>query len=1026
MSMIEELFIEHIAKNNLVDYLEDRSNVYFEIRLCIIKKLNLDWESGWAVFTKYFSQLENAPVDRRMLQRIYKSRKQIHGFSTKNCWEKSAAEYRRIRSDNRLYCLEEDGTIALNRECKYCKEREKYYFAFLDNIPTEYKEPVKEREINKIQYSKDKDIKLMDIKNKINGKIDENYQLPGYCEKKEYELKENKDWKAILDEMGEKNPERYRNRDEINLKILKNNILKSSKVTHIVGSLGSGKSTFKEALIYDAIKTKGMKITAIEEGIPKVLDLVMAMKKCGINAVPYIGNSSEYRYYEKYFKKNQSINEIIKSQEVEFLSGICMVKACAADEDLIDYPCNKLKNEKDEKIVCPYTGECGHLSKYRQLKEAELIVTTPQAAIKSSVVKAVDPFGRSLYELLFDISDMIIVDEADCIQRIFDEELMTTYKVNRGEKCILKQFGGLLSSHPDANSSDNRIYSFNQNYHRIQEYVGLMERVLRKNKKIITRYQGKGLIPTLLRDDVLRGCEFALENDKNRFEEALREYVAISDTFTVKRDYLKGDLKLEFDILRDIHLISEETPENEISKIVDDILKRYKINYKKSTPKNIEEQKQKLILLLLIVQFDAMFKKLCDEYSKVYLKLTGDYKLIEGYARLNNKLLQFVTEAPLGTIFEYKLLFDEEKLDIEIDRYEGVGRKLLLDWSNAKEGLGLKGPALLCLSGTSLAPKSAHYNIDKELDAVLIGKTEGKITMDFLPVIKDKKYIHVSGCSSTKYRSENLKSLVDGIENEINYCLSLPDHRKVMIVCGNYREAEEVCCKLKNNGFKAAYVCEDDRIEDSMPYSVSKKDIENIPTICENPDVLVVSLKVISRGYNILDDQKNSYFGTMFFMTRPYMIPGDYKNYIQMLHYKLDDYIKDAVYKKTKFNDRVNEFRKRCFAEFREICNMTTWKSLTSEQRDIMTWFILILMKQAIGRMQRNGNDCFVYLCDGAFCDAYGNEEEYTSVNSTIHAMENLLSGIINDEATEILYGNFYEAIKNMNMNEKFSKNTEG
>lgn len=60
-------------------------------------------------------------------------------------------------------------------------------------------------------------------------------------------------------------------------------------------------------------------------------------------------------------------------------------------------------------------------------------------------------------------------------------------------------------------------------------------------------------------------------------------------------------------------------------------------------------------------------------------------------------------------------------------------------------------------------------------------------------------------------------------------------------------------------------------------------------------------------------------------------------------------------------------FRKACFAKFIHVTNITYWKSLNEEDREIMTWFILIQMKQAIGRLQRNGNESFVFCVIAPF-----------------------------------------------------------
>ena len=55
--------------------------------------------------------------------------------------------------------------------------------------------------------------------------------------------------------------------------------------------------------------------------------------------------------------------------------------------------------------------------------------------------------------------------------------------------------------------------------------------------------------------------------------------------------------------------------------------------------------------------------------------------------------------------------------------------------------------------------------------------------------------------------------------------------------------------------------------------TVHRKDIERFPVLSNGADILVVPLIVISRGFNILDEDGNSYFGTEFYLARPIWFP---------------------------------------------------------------------------------------------------------------------------------------------------------
>ena len=101
-----------------------------------------------------------------------------------------------------------------------------------------------------------------------------------------------------------------------------------------------------------------------------------------------------------------------------------------------------------------------------------------------------------------------------------------------------------------------------------------------------------------------------------------------------------------------------------------------------------------------------------------------------------------VKEPCIGTIYGYKVSYNNG-LRIDMIRYDGVGRSLLESWSNVKDDIGLEGPCVIYLSGTSYSPGSAHYNLKKKPDILLRGKTEGKINMKFLPKVYNDKFIKI-------------------------------------------------------------------------------------------------------------------------------------------------------------------------------------------------------------------------------------------------------------------------------------------
>ena len=144
------------------------------------------------------------------------------------------------------------------------------------------------------------------------------------------------------------------------------------------------------------------------------------------------------------------------------------------------------------------------------------------------------------------------------------------------------------------------------------------------------------------------------------------------------------------------------------------------------------------------------------------------------------------------------------------------------------------------------------------------------------------------------------------------------------------------------------------------------------------------------------------------------MVPGDFDSYIQMLHHKLNNIIEKVRGIATDYNVRLEYFRRNCFSEYKNILSISYWSRLNEEDREIMSWFMLVPIKQAIGRMQRNGNDCDVFFCDEAFCTAIEKQEKQNVKNSVFYAWHSLLEKYMDNDVIKNLFGNFNNSISEL------------
>lgn len=1000
MTLIDEL--KDLFSSKKIDHVSVQEFIDFELRLYILAHLKNEvlMDDGWSVFTQYFYELTDKPEEQFIKESLYKLRLKNHSFSTQSKWRTLLQAYLEVPKSFRIFDMGSSGRVA-RITSKYRNTREEDYQRILESLPIEHKREIVRAEVGEdVTYEKNTySANILDLPGE--------YIVPlqSYRNKKYITIEKKTDWNQILKSMGHN----FSNRPNIHLEILSGqDQLELIGLIHIVGALGAGKSSYKFAQVVVGVKEHGLKIAMIEESVSHVIETVNTLRNLGINAVPLIGSSNERKYLERYLNKFTNYIDISNDEMCKELSGNCFIKALAGDNNTSGFPCSKLY-QNNERVSCNYVGSCGHMRRFRKLAQADVIVTTPHNLVKGNLIDPIDPYDRSIYEMLHDLSDMIIIDEADGVQSILEDQLMIDARLNYGDYNIIAQFSRLseeLQQERAPMKHDDK-YKFITNLNRLNTVMGVARRVLNKYTSITNYVLNKRLTPIEVFNNI--ECILAKNQENNKFIEFLREYVAITDVFRISEDEITHRLKEVFNKISSIHLENGRMPEYELKKEILTLIAEYGVKFPTNTTgrkydgNRITEQ---ICLLVLLVEIDYLVKLLSNEYPYLYYQVYGEMRYIEGFNSLNMKLHHLIKEPCIGTVYGYKISYKNE-LEIDVVRYEAVGRSMIEHWPYLKEELGMNGPAVICLSGTSHSPGSAHYNLKKQPDILLQGKPEGTIVMHFMPQADQGEYIRVSGSGERK--EQQLKTLCNKLIVNIKAELLNKHERKILIVVNSYEDCKLVGEILLFNHMNYRIICNDE-VQNSLP----REALENFEEESDQADICVVPLNIIARGYNILNESGNSYFETMYFLVRPYMVPGDFSSYIQILHYSMNQIIEDIMMHYKQYNEKITILRKRCFSEFNSILNMSYWKSLTDNQREMMTWFMLVPIKQAIGRMQRNGNSCTVYFCDNAFCDAYGTNEEMTAHNSTLYSFYEVLDKYKGNHVIDSLYSGFYNGLKEM------------
>lgn len=982
---IKELLFQYGITNIKADEF-----IRIEIRLYVLSMIteSILVKDGYSIFTQYFSKLTNHEQSLEIKSFLYRLRLDDYRYSRNGKWKDTLEYYFSCPAEIRKYDVNQSGTLEVIT-AKYNDDREKLYNIYLNQLPEIHMKSIKNAE-NEMTYEH----KQYSVPIYLQPKYSET--LPIYIEKKIIDFDEPIDWNMIIKSMGKT----FEDRPKITLKRIKHTKSVSHRLSHCVGALASGKSTYKYAMTYYLGKNKGLRISIIEDTVDSVIKSVKILRNLGIKVAMIVGNTEEKKHLEYYIKQDNYYS-ISDDYIIAELSGNCTVKCLVYDKTTLNYPCQAL-HEKDNRVICNYANVCGHLKRYRSIQDAEVIITTPYALVYANIPTSIDQYDRSVYELLHDISDLIIIDEIDNIQSILDKLWINEEKLNYGRNNIMEELEKLNDQlyKKKIFNTNTSTYSYTENCYQLREVVTCGTRILNSFTKTKEYIRNKCLTPFEIYHDIMN--QLRNEKGNNKFIRLLDKYMELTDIFNIKKSNIDHPFYELFLKMENVHMTNLK-PEDEFRSQLEAFLKSYNVQVLNN---NICRFIEQLELLIVITMIDVKLTMLTSEYPFLYAYVHGGVKYLEGeggYSRLRH-----LVNEPLVSNLNGYIISHKNEIQINVVHYEGVGRSMVRSWPNLKNEIGRKGPAVIGLSATSVAPGSAHYDVMINPDIILKGKEQGKIEMHYIPKVSNKKFIRISGGNDSE-RNKNLSFLCNKILLDIRNALETMNGRKALLVVKSYEDCKVVGEALSNRGLTYRIIHEDVNLN-----SLKKEQLEDFCNLSENADLCIVPLSIISRGLNILNNKKDSYFGSIFFMIRPYMMPGDFSFVIQMLHYYVDNILDKVANKNTNYHEKLDEVRKFSYKSYHEIVNIRYWKNLDANQRLAMSWYMLIPLMQAIDRARRNGNSCLVYFCDYAFHPILDTLEPPSKINSPLYSMQDILKSCIKNEVLKDLYNDFYQAFSFM------------
>ncbi|MBR7836919.1 hypothetical protein KDL01_26815 [Actinospica durhamensis] len=446
----------------------------------------------------------------------------------------------------------------------------------------------------------------------------------------------------------------------------------------------------------------------------------------------------------------------------------------------------------------------------------------------------------------------------------------------------------------------------------------------------------------------------------------------------------------------------------------DDVARR-RIAWLRTLPQRFEFTLLMSVIEPRLALINAMWPRVA---SMLDLGFNAMYRRPADYAPI-------VPEAPMGNLMGFRFVASSQDRhgvtsgELQFFWNSGVGRELLRALPSLPMVDGRPGTNVLLMSGSSWAGASDKYHINVPVGIMLeppredVQRIIDESEMVFQPVVLNGVAQTVSG-SKLEERPEILRRIAvalgtpeDGDLSRLEWELfRLPEARRhIMLLVGSYDEARFVADALHtlNPRWRDSVVC---LVRDSDPATpadehhaaaLRRGDVERLAWT--RAEILVAPLLAVERGHNILDETRTcAAIGSVQFLAKPNPRPDDLMPAVYGINAWAVRNSRSAGFREwVKCGATValgaREFRKAARKEwFRLLARHMTWRNL-KDDRDSVTWDLLVLIWQVIGRLVRGGVGARVVFVDAAFAPnaAARSPIRDTRKTSLLYSMEHVL-----------------------------------
>ncbi|MBR2087613.1 MAG: hypothetical protein IJ906_10830 [Oscillospiraceae bacterium] len=758
-------------------------------------------------------------------------------------------------------------------------------------------------------------------------------------------------------------------------------------VVNMVGMVGSGKSTLMKVLSYHLAKQQ-KRVVLVLDTVADTLQMYAYFRKLQLNAVPLIGHSEREKYIYQVARKGA---KSLLPEYSEYLTAACIVAGMAQTGHAAPHfgkePCRSLiQNEK--RYTCPYLDICPANKMYRDVLTADIIVTTVQGLASARIPGQ----NRLFLDYVLEQADLVIFDECDKAQNTLDTLFtpstdFATFMESNAEACAVD-----MKREPDAldsmginaiRYSELRLQALSMSQRvreTIQSVTGTWAPMLRKTFSAMTLYQ--------------QLCEDS-ENEKHPLT---KEALQLLET-------------------------AMQSPEDDgLIRILENIMQREKERKCVDLLRKWLEQKQCRVdsellqhikLYLIITQFDSYIRSLDEAYSFISEEQKTETELFNFMQTRFIAQQKRLPSAVMGNLFGMR---NDPKKGLQLYRQYAFGRALMnrMPWLRLTETGKPAGPHVLLLSGSSWADGCLEYHVNVPVRYLLEADNWKREKLAQTQMIDLNTGVRVSGGGQEERREhlqEVIRKCLDSIEGE------LENDGKILMIVNSYVEAKDAAVFLNGHSLSAsaAYMVRADEESDLPEYAQVLRG--EVGTFDSHPArILVAPARAIERGYNIVNENGHSTFGSVFFLVRPMAVPDE----IASKCAKLNGIIESHFYTENFPNSyaKSKALRKEAVVQWR-VMEEQSRKSLTflneTMKKDI-TAGLFILILQIFGRLARITEKSRpaprVYFADGAFRTSPNYPDGYDCLNELRRYLKQMMQDPNSGEIARTLYAPFYEAFE--------------